>query len=210
MTSPTPPSGSDERVPDLRTGRLVLRAWRESDRAPFAAMNADPVVMEHFPSTLDRAQSDAMFDLIQRRWADGRPSLWAVEVPSVADFIGFVGLLEPSFTAPFTPCVEVGWRIAAAHWGHGYAPEGAAAALEHGFDVLGRDEIVSFTVPANSRSRRVMEKLGLHHDPADDFEHPNLPPGDPLRPHVLYRLTAAEWRARHGGSAPSTGSVTAE
>jgi RimJ/RimL family protein N-acetyltransferase len=186
-------------VPELRTERLVLRAWREADRTPFAAMNADPVVMEHFPSTLTRAQSDAMVDLIQQRWADGRPSLWAVEVPAVADFVGFVGLLEPSFTAPFTPCVEIGWRLAAPFWGHGYAPEGAAAAIEHGFDTVGLDEIVSFTVPANDRSWRVMEKLGLHHDPADDFDHPNLAPGDPLRRHVLYRLTAAEWRAARRG-----------
>lgn len=176
-----------------------MRAWRDADRAPFAAMNADPVVMEHFPSTLTRAQSDAMVDLIQQRWADGRPSLWAVEVPELADFVGFVGLLEPSFTAPFTPCVEIGWRLAAPFWGRGYAPEAAAAALEHGFDTRGAGEIVSFTVPANDRSRRVMEKLGLHHDPADDFDHPNLPPGDPLRRHVLYRLSAAEWRAARRG-----------
>jgi RimJ/RimL family protein N-acetyltransferase len=176
-----------------------MRAWREADREPFAAMNADPVVMEHFPSTLTRAKSDAMVDLIQQRWADGRPSLWAVEVPELADFVGFVGLLEPSFTAPFTPCVEIGWRLAAPSWGRGYAPEAAAAALEHGFDTLGADEIVSFTVPANDRSRRVMEKLALHHDPADDFDHPNLPPGDPLRRHVLYRLSAAEWRAARRG-----------
>jgi RimJ/RimL family protein N-acetyltransferase len=195
--SPTTDSGAP--VPELRTERLVLRAWRDADRTPFAAMNADPVVMEHFPSTLTRAQSDAMVDLIQQRWAHGRPSLWAVEVPTVADFVGFVGLLEPSFTAPFTPCVEVGWRLAAPFWGDRYAPEGAAAALEHGFDVLGLDEIVSFTVPANDRSRRVMEKLGLHHDPADDFDHPNLAPGDPLSRHVLYRLSAAEWRAARRG-----------
>jgi RimJ/RimL family protein N-acetyltransferase len=195
--SPTTDSGAP--VPELRTERLVLRAWRDADRTPFAAMNADPVVMEHFPSTLTRAQSDAMVDLIQQRWADGRPSLWAVEVPAVADFVGFVGLLEPSFTAPFTPCVEVGWRLAAPFWGHGYAPEGAAAALEHGFDVLDLGEIVSFTVRANDRSRRVMEKLGLHHDPADDFDHPNLAPGDPLRRHELYRLSAAEWRAARRG-----------
>ncbi len=209
---PDEPVGAEPSVPvpELRTDRMLLRAWREPDREPFAAMNADPAVMEHFPSTLDKQQSDVMFDLIQRRWADGRPSLWAVEVPGAGEFIGFVGLLEPSFTAPFTPCVEVGWRLAAAHWGHGYAPEAAHAALGYGFDTLGAQEIVSFTVPANDRSRRVMDKLGLHHDPADDFDHPNLPPGDPLRRHVLYRVTAAEWQGRHGGSAPSTGSVTAE
>lgn len=195
--SPTIDSGAP--VPELRTERLVLRAWRDADRAPFAAMNADPVVMEHFPSTLTRDESDAFIERVLQRWAQGRPSLWAVEVPDVADFVGYVGLLEPSFTATFTPCVEVGWRLAAPFWGRGYAPEAATAALEHGFDVLGLDEIVSFTAPANDRSRRVMEKLGLHHDPADDFDHPNLAPGDPLRRHVLYRLTAAEWRAARQG-----------
>lgn len=198
-------------VPRLRTERLLLREWRDQDRAAFAELNADPVVMEHFPSTLTREQTDAMVDLIQQRWGDGRPSLWAVEVPGVAGFVGYVGLLEPSFTAPFTPCVEVGWRLAADHWGRGYATEGASAALGYGFDVLGLDQIVSFTVPANRRSRRVMEKLGLRRDPVDDFDHPNLSPGHPLRRHVLYRLAAAEWRGRHGGAgrrtdpAPSTG-----
>lgn len=186
-------------VPELRTERLLLRAWRDSDRVPFAELNADPVVMEHFPSTLDRATSDAMVDRILDRWAAGRPSLWAVEVPGGAEFIGFVGLLEPSFVAAFTPCVEIGWRLAAPSWGRGYAPEAARAALAHGFDTLGADEIVSFTAPANANSRRVMEKLGMHHDPADDFDHPNLPEGDPLRRHVLYRLSAEEWREGRRG-----------
>jgi RimJ/RimL family protein N-acetyltransferase len=195
-------------VPELRTERLVLRAWRDADRAPFAELNADPAVMEHFPSVLDRDASDAMVDRVVERWAAGRPSLWAVEVPGEAAFIGFVGLLEPSFTAPFTPCIEVGWRLAAPFWGRGYAPEAAAAALGHGFGTYGPDEIVSFTVPANTNSRRVMEKLGMRHDPADDFDHPNLPAGDPLRRHVLYRLPAAEWRGLGGGSAPSTAAVT--
>jgi RimJ/RimL family protein N-acetyltransferase len=186
-------------VPELRTERLVLRAWRDSDRAPFAELNADPVVMEHFPSTLDRATSDAMVDRILDRWASGRPSPWAVEVPGGAEFIGFVGLLEPSFDEAFTPCVEIGWRLAAPSWGRGYAPEAARAALAHGFDRLGLDEIVSFTVPANANSRRVMEKLGMRHDPADDFDHPNLAEGDPMRRHVLYRLAASEWRADRTG-----------
>lgn len=189
-------------VPELRTERLLLRAWRESDREPFAALNADPMVMEHFPGLLTRAESDAMVDRILDRWARGRPSLWAVEVPAVDPFIGFVGLLEPSFEAPFTPCVEVGWRIAAAHWGRGFAPEAARAALAHGFGTLGLDQIVSFTAPGNIRSRRVMEKLGMTHDPADDFAHPNLPPGHPLQAHVLYRLSARDWRT------PSTATIT--
>jgi RimJ/RimL family protein N-acetyltransferase len=140
-----------------------------------------------------------MVDRILDRWASGRPSPWAVEVPGGAEFIGFVGLLEPSFDEAFTPCVEIGWRLAAPSWGRGYAPEAARAALAHGFDRLGLDEIVSFTVPANANSRRVMEKLGMRHDPADDFDHPNLAEGDPMRRHVLYRLAASEWRADRTG-----------
>lgn len=187
-------------VPELRTERLVLRAWREEDRVPFAAMNADPVVMEHFPSTMYRTESDAFVDRILLRWAQGRPSLWAVEVPGEAAFIGYVGLLEPSFDADFTPCVEVGWRLSAGRWGHGYAPEGARAVLAHGFDALGLGEIVSFTTEDNLRSQRVMQKLGMRRDPADDFDHPNLADGDPLRRHVLYRLTAEDWSGLRSAS----------
>lgn len=190
-------------VPELRTGRLVMRAWRDEDRSPFAALNADPSVMEHFPSTLSRAQSDELVDRLVDRWRAGGPSLWAVEVPGVAPFIGYVGLLAPSFEAHFTPCVEVGWRLAAEHWGRGYATEGAAAALTFGVEELGLDEIVSFTVEANSRSRRVMEKLGMHHDPADDFDHPKLPAGHPMQRHVLYRITAQEWTTGRGRVAGS-------
>jgi len=175
-------------APTLRTGRLVLRPWREEDLAPFAALNADPAVMEHFPAPLSRAESDAFAARVRREMDERGFGLWAVEAPGVAPFVGFTGLAVPHFSAHFTPCVEIGWRLAHAHWGRGYAPEAARAALDHGFQQLGLAEIVSFTAVANLRSRRVMEKLGMTHDAADDFEHPSLAPGHPLRRHVLYRI----------------------
>lgn len=182
-------------APTLRTERLLLRPWRHADRAPYAALNADPVVMEHFPSVLTRTQSDAhaastAAALEVRGWG-----LWAVEVPGVADFIGFIGLNEPAWEAHFTPAVEVGWRLAREHWGRGYATEGAAECLRFAFEELGLGEVVSFTVVANARSRRVMEKLSMRHDPVEDFDHPNVAEGSPMRRHVLYRLTADRWRA---------------
>lgn len=173
---------------ELRTERLLLRRWREADRAAFAAMNADPRVMEHFPAMLSRAESDALADGIEARFQERGFGLWAVEVVGDAPFIGFVGLSVPRFETAFTPCVEIGWRLAAEHWGRGYAPEGARAALAFGFDALGLAEIVSFTVPANVRSRRVMEKIGMTHDPGGDFDHPLLPEGHRLMRHVLYRI----------------------
>jgi ribosomal-protein-alanine N-acetyltransferase len=181
---------------ELETPRLRLRRWRDDDRAPFAALNADPVVMEHFPSPLSRDESDALVDRIksgfdQRGWA-----LWAAEVRESGAFIGFVGLNPATFAAPFTPAVEVGWRLAREHWGHGYATEGARGALDFGFGELALDEIVSFTTHANARSRKVMERLGMHRDPADDFDNPNVPEGSPIRPHVLYRVDRASWQ-RH-------------
>jgi len=134
---------------------------------------------------VDRIESD--FE--ERGWG-----LWAVEVPGTVPFAGFIGLNPAIFDAPFTPAVEVGWRLAREHWGHGYATEGARAALSFGFDELALDEIVSFTSDGNTRSRRIMERLGMRRDPADDFENPNLPDGDPLRPHVLYRLDRESWQ----------------
>ena len=179
------------------TERLILRSWRVEDRAPFAAMNADPVAMEHFPRTYDRRESDAMVDRIEEHLTAHGFGFWAVEVPDVAPFIGFVGLSTPSFEAHFTPAIEVGWRLAREHWGHGYATEAARKAVSVGFEEYDLREIVSFTVPANFRSRRVMERIGMTHDLADDFDHPRLPPGHPLRRHVLYRL------ARPAPGAPS-------
>jgi ribosomal-protein-alanine N-acetyltransferase len=144
--------------------------------------------MRYFPRLLTREESDARIEnqgllLELRGWG-----LWAVEVAGGAPFIGFVGLAEPQFDAHFTPCVEVGWRLAREHWGHGYATEAARAVVACAFDQLELDEIVALTTSANVRSRRVMERLGMTHDPADDFEHPLVPPGHPIRPHVLYRL----------------------
>jgi ribosomal-protein-alanine N-acetyltransferase len=182
--------------PILTTARLRLRQWREEDLAPFAALNADPQVMEFFPKVLTRAESDAVAGRIRDHFARHGFGLWAVEAPGAADFVGFVGLAVPSFEAHFTPCVEIGWRLGREHWGHGYATEAASAALAFGFGARALDEIVAFTVPANIASRRVMGRLGMRRLPADDFEHPAIAEGHPLRPHVLYRLRRADWKPR--------------
>ena len=175
---------------ELRSERLQLRRWRAADREPFAALNADPRVMEHFPSALSREQSDALAARIEAHFDAHGFGLWALEIPGVAAFAGFVGLAIPRFEARFTPCVEIGWRLAAEHWGCGYATEAARAALAFGFEKLALAEIVSFTVPGNQRSRRVMEKIGMQRRPEDDFDHPGLPAGHALRRHVLYRIAA--------------------
>jgi RimJ/RimL family protein N-acetyltransferase len=171
----------------LQTDRLILREWRDDDLAPFAALNADDRVAAFLPGTLTREQSDATAARIREHFARRGFGFWAVEAPGVAPFLGFVGLSVPSFEAPFTPCVEIGWRLAFEHWGRGFATEAARAAVRFGFDELGLDEIVSFTVPDNLRSRAVMERLGMRRSP-DDFAHPKLPDGHRLRRHVLYRL----------------------
>lgn len=170
------------------TARTVLRRWRPEDRAPFAALNADPRVMEHFPALLTRPESDALADRIEAHFAQHGFGAWALEVPGHLPFAGFVGLMVPGFHAPFMPAVEVGWRLSVEAWGHGYAREAARAALAHGFEVLGLDEIVSFTSHPNTRSIRVMESIGMVRDVAGDFEHPRIAEGHRLRPHVLYRV----------------------
>jgi ribosomal-protein-alanine N-acetyltransferase len=184
----------------LSGARVVLRPWRDEDREPFAAMNADGRVMEFFPRLLSRAESDTSVDGIQAHFARHGFGLWAVEVPE-APFIGFTGLAVPRFTAAFTPCVEIGWRVAVEHWGKGYATEAARLALAYGFDTAGLGEIVSFTTVANLRSRAVMERLGMRRDPGDDFDHPSLPDGHPLRRHMLYRIKSS-LGARHSSVAP--------
>ena len=173
--------------PELGTDRLLLRRWRPSDLDPFAAMNADARVMEFLPATLTREASNRLAGRIAAHFDEHGFGLWAVEIRDVEPFAGFIGLSIPAFDARFTPCVEIGWRIAAEHWGRGYATEGARAAMRFSFESLGLDEVVSFTVPLNVRSRHVMEKLGMTRDPADDFDHPSLPDGHPLKRHVLYR-----------------------
>ena len=173
---------------ELITKRLRLRLWRDEDLPAFGALNSDPRVMQYMPKRLDRAESDAFAERIKENFARNGFGLWAVEVIGIADFIGFTGLSVPRFDAHFTPCVEIGWRLVFDYWGHGYATEAACAAGDYGFSQLGLKEIVSFTVTANQRSRKVMERIGMTHFPENDFHHPLLPEGHPLRCHVLYRL----------------------
>ncbi|MDQ3177672.1 MAG: GNAT family N-acetyltransferase [Actinomycetota bacterium] len=185
----------------LRTERTILRTWRDADRATFAAMNADPAVMEHFPEPLTRRASDDLADSIRRGIDERGWGLWALELPGVAEFAGFVGLNPVAFELPVElaerPAMEIGWRLARSTWGHGYASEAATAALDAAFDRLGRAEVVSFTTPANERSQRVMRAIGLHRDPGDDFVHPRMiERGFPaMGPHVLYRITSTEHAA---------------
>lgn len=172
----------------LSTDRLLLRQWQPSDAEPFARLNADSAVMEHFVAPLDRAASDAMAERCRAAIERDGWGLWAAEVGATGEFIGFIGLAKPNFDAPFMPAVEIGWRLARSAWGKGYATEGATAAAAFGFDVAGLSEIVSLTATRNRRSRAVMERLGMTHDPRDDFDHPRIPEGHRLRHHVLYRL----------------------
>ena len=173
-----------------RTERLVLRGWHDDDRDAFAAMNADPEVMRYFHTTLTREQSDAMLDRMQGVLESQGWGLWAVERQDTGEMVGFTGLAVPSYDLPFNPCVEVGWRLARSAWGRGFASEAAHEALRVGVDELGLSEVVSLTSVPNTRSRAVMERIGMTRDPDGDFEHPAVPPGDPLRHHVLYRIRA--------------------
>lgn len=180
---------------EIETPRLRLRQWRDSDLAPFATLNADPRVMEFFPATQSRAESDAAAERIRAGIAERGFGFWAVEVPGVSPFIGFVGLQVTPPHIPVSPCVEIGWRLAAEHWGKGYASEGASAALEVGFGRLELPEIVSFTAAVNHRSRAVMERIGMRHA-GETFEHPVITPGSPIRTHVVYRLRSTSTRER--------------
>ncbi|HTJ62974.1 MAG TPA: GNAT family N-acetyltransferase [Alphaproteobacteria bacterium] len=176
--------------PVLETPRLRLRPYRDTDLDGLAELCADPEVMRHFPETLDRSAAAAFGERIKAHFDRHGFGPWSVEIKGKTDYVGFVGLMVPTFETHFTPCVEVGWRLARRHWQNGYATEGARAVLAYGFETRGCDEIVSMTVPANKRSRAVMDRLGMTRDPADDFDHPNLPEGHVLRRHVLYRLAS--------------------
>ena len=177
---------------EFETSRLRMRQWRESDRAPFAAMNADPAVMEFFASPPSPAASDASIDAWQAQFAARGWSNWAVELRESSQFIGFTGLSVPRRTFSFSPCVEVGWRLARQFWGRGFATEAARAALRVAFERLSLSEIVSFTAVGNVRSRAVMERIGMRNT-RQDLEYPGIIEGHPLRLHCLYRITSAEW-----------------
>lgn len=174
----------------IETERLILRQWQETDLEPFAQLNADIRVREYFPGLLSREDSDALVKLMSNHIERCGWGFWAATLIQTGDFIGFIGLEDVQFIAPFNkilPAVEIGWRLSFNYWGNGYATEGALAALKYGYETLNLDEIVSFTTIGNMRSRNVMEKIGMHHDPQDDFDHPRLVEGHPLRRHVLYR-----------------------
>ncbi len=173
----------------LKTQRLILREWKESDRAPFAIINACPLVCQYLPDTLNAQESNAMVDKIIRKFEQDGFCFYAIEHKESGDFIGFCGLNKPGFNTDFTPCVEIGWRLLSQHWNRGYATEAAKAALNDGFNRLKLKEIIAFTVPDNTPSRRVMEKIGLQHDKAGDFDHPALPDGHALQRHVLYKIS---------------------
>jgi RimJ/RimL family protein N-acetyltransferase len=176
----------------LESERLHLRQWRQDDKTPFAELNADVEVMEYFPSTLTRDESNTFVDYCSRRITERGWGLWAIELKPSAEFIGFVGLEIPNYDLPFSPCTEIGWRLARRFWGRGYATEAAQVALNFGFEALALDEIVSFTSVLNERSQRVMQKLGMQRSDVD-FDHPAVAEGDPLRRHCLYTLSLERW-----------------
>ena len=181
----------------IETERLILRPWRDSDFAPFAELNADPAVMEFFPDTLSREESDALALRVKERIETEGLGFFAVEVKGGPSFIGMVGPSVPPYGAalPCGPCTEVGWRLSRAAWGKGYASEAAAASLDFAFGILGRDEVVSFTAVQNARSQAVMRRIGMTRDESCDFDHPLLPPGHRLLRHVLYRISRKTWEA---------------
>ncbi len=184
--------------PTLETERLLLRRWKPKDRVPFAAINGDPEVMEHFPAPLSAEESDQMVRRIDRHFEQFGFGLWAVEIKWAKRFIGFCGLAVPTFQTQFTPAVEIGWRLAKDSWGTGYATEAANGVLAFAFGDAGLEQVLSWTVPANVRSTQVMERLGMHRAPELDFDHPRLMHDDRLRHHIVYRITRSEWTQNQG------------
>ena len=203
-----PRASSLANVPStIRAPRLLLRRWRSDDADPFADLNADPEVMEHFPAPLSREESDVLAQMIDLTLAERGWGLWAVQVaagPDVGRFAGFTGITVPTWDPPFGDAVEVGWRLARWAWGLGYATEAASAALDVAFDDLGLAEVVSFTSHSNLRSQAVMRRLGMQRDPIRDFDHPMIEAGHPLSPHVLYTISAGQWRERSGAVDPTS------
>ncbi len=183
-------------VVHIETDRLLLREWSDADAEPFAAINADPAVMEFFPSALNRERSDALLARIRENMARDGYGLYAVEVKDSGQLIGFTGLARPGFEAPVTPAPEIGWRLARRAWGHGYASEAAQAVLDRAFGTLGLDQVVAFTAEWNLPSRRVMERIGMTRDIKGDFLHPGIPPDHKLAHHVLYRIDRTLWLTR--------------
>jgi RimJ/RimL family protein N-acetyltransferase len=192
-------TGARGTVTELTTPRVLLRSWREDDREPWAALNADPEVRRFFPDLLSRSDSDASMDRFQAGLQEHGYGLWAVEVRATGEFAGFVGLAEVPAELPCAPGMEIGWRLGRSHWGQGLAPEAARAVLAHAFGPLGFDELVSLTTVTNAPSRRVMEKIGMTREPADDFDSPRTP-GWWGAPHVVYRLSAPRYFARTAAS----------
>jgi len=177
---------------ELQTQRLILRRWRPTDHDLFAAMNADPIVMQHFPAVMSLEETAAAIARIEAHFDRHGYGLWAVDIPHVTSFAGFIGLNIPSYQTHFTPCHEISWRLATKYWSQGFATEGARAVARFAFNALDLPEIVSYTAVGNLRSRRVMERLGMTHHPQEDFAHPLLPEEHPLSRHVLYRLTRSD------------------
>jgi 3-dehydroquinate dehydratase / shikimate dehydrogenase len=177
----------------IKTERLILRPWIEEDLKPFAKLNGDPRVREYFPSILNSQESDKLVEVISAHIEKYGWGFWATSLIQTNEFIGFIGLKNVNFSAHFTPAIEIGWTLAYDHWKKGYAIEGALASLKYGFETLKFPEIVSVTSTQNLRSRRVMEKIGMHYDPADDFDHPKLLAGDKLQRHVLFRIQKTDW-----------------
>mgnify|MGYP001814454984 CR=1 FL=1 len=177
----------------LTTERLILRQWCDDDREAFAALNADPVVMEFFPAIRTRPEADAVLDILIDHVDRHGFGFWALELRETGENIGFTGLQHTDFEARFCPAVEIGWRLARDHWGKGYATEAARASLDYAFNALKLDEVVSFAVDANHRSRAVMERIGMEHQPEFDFHHPGIDPQSPIAPHAFYCITKRQW-----------------